>query len=132
VDISCAPGIAALPADRGALFILLKNLLENAIQHSPVGGAVTVTIDSDHFSIRDEGPGVANDDLPNLFKRFWRGPMRRDEGAGLGLSICAEIAAAHNWGLAARSNGRGAEFILSFGVNPGERCSSMPKIVRQG
>jgi signal transduction histidine kinase len=113
VDIRCAPGISVLQADRGAFFMLLKNLVENAIQHSPVGGVVAVTVEADHLCIRDEGPGIAADELPKLFKRFWRGPMRRNEGAGLGLSICAEIAAAHGWEVTARSTGRGAEFILS-------------------
>jgi signal transduction histidine kinase len=117
VDIRCAPGIPVLQADRGALFMLLKNLVENAIQHSPVSGIVAVTVDADQLRIRDEGPGIAADELPKLFKRFWRGPMRRNEGAGLGLSICAEIAAAHKWELTARSTGRGAEFILSFRVS---------------
>ena len=114
VDIRSAPGICALRADRGALFMLLKNLVENAIQHSPVGGMVALTVDAEHLCVGDEGPGFAADELPKLFKRFWRGPVRRNEGAGLGLSICAEIAAAHNWDLAARSTGRGAQFILSF------------------
>jgi two-component system, OmpR family, sensor histidine kinase QseC len=97
--------------------MLLKNLVENAIQHSPIGGIVAVTIDADHIGIRDEGPGIAVGELPKLFTRFWRGPMRQNDGAGLGLSICKEIAAAHKWNLAARSTGHGAEFILSFGVN---------------
>jgi len=114
VDIHCAPGIPALQADRGALFMLLKNLVENAIQHSPVGGTVALTVDTEHLCVGDEGPGIGADELPKLFKRFWRGPMRRNEGAGLGLSICAEIAAAHNWEISARSSGRGAQFILSF------------------
>jgi two-component system, OmpR family, sensor histidine kinase QseC len=117
VDIRCAAGLPALQADRGALFMLLKNLVENAIQHSPIGGIVAVTIDADHIGIRDEGPGIAVGELPKLFTRFWRGPMRQNDGAGLGLSICKEIAAAHKWNLAARSTGHGAEFILSFGVN---------------
>jgi two-component system sensor histidine kinase QseC len=115
-DIRCAPGIPALRADRGALFMLLKNLVENAIQHSPIGGVVAVTVDADHLSVRDEGPGISVGELPKLFTRFWRGSMRRNEGAGLGLSICQEIAAAHRWELAARSIGHGAEFILSFRV----------------
>jgi signal transduction histidine kinase len=117
LDVRCAPGISVLQADRGALFMLLKNLLENAIQHSPVSGVVAVTVDTDHLCIRDEGPGIAADELPKLFRRFWRGPMRRNDGAGLGLSICAEIAAAHKWELTARSTGRGAEFMLSFRAN---------------
>jgi signal transduction histidine kinase len=117
VDIRCAQSIPTLQADRGALFMLLKNLVENAVQHSPVGGVVAVTVDSDHLCIRDEGPGIAVAELPKLFTRFWRGPTRRNDGAGLGLSICQEIAAAHKWDLAARSTGHGAEFMLSFRVN---------------
>jgi signal transduction histidine kinase len=117
VDICCAPSIPALQADRGALFMLLKNLVENAIQHSPISGVVAVTVDADHLSVRDEGPGIAIDELPKLFTRFWRGATRRNDGAGLGLSICREVAAAHQWQLTARSTGRGAEFILSFRVS---------------
>ncbi|MDB6086134.1 MAG: hypothetical protein JWN43_4015 [Gammaproteobacteria bacterium] len=114
VDVQCAPSIPGLHADRGALFMLVKNLVENAIQHSPAGGVVTVTVDSEHLCIRDEGLGIAPGELPKLFTRFWRGPMRRNEGAGLGLSICKEIAAAHRWELTARNTGHGAEFMLSF------------------
>ncbi|HWS63828.1 MAG TPA: HAMP domain-containing sensor histidine kinase [Steroidobacteraceae bacterium] len=114
VEIHCAPSIPTLQADRGALFMLLKNLVENAIQHSPVSGVVAVTIDTDHLCVRDEGPGIAVGELPKLFTRFWRGPTRRNDGAGLGLSICKEIAAAHRWELAARNTGHGAEFILSY------------------
>jgi signal transduction histidine kinase len=117
VDIRCAPGIPTLLADRGALFMLLKNLVENAIQHSPISGVVAVTVDTGHVCVHDEGPGIAVGELPKLFTRFWRGPTRRNDGAGLGLSICQEIAAAHKWDLAARSTGHGAEFTLSFRVN---------------
>jgi signal transduction histidine kinase len=117
VDIRSTPEIPDLRADRGALFMLLKNLLENAIQHSPIGGIVAVTVDTDHLCVRDEGPGIPVGELPKLFTRFWRGPMRRNDGAGLGLSICREVAAAHQWELTARSAGHGAEFILSFHMN---------------
>ncbi|WP_459615950.1 ATP-binding protein [Bordetella sp. 2513F-2] len=86
-------------ADRGALFTLLKNLLENAIQHAPPGTEVHTEIRADSFSVRDHGPGVDPEQLPLLFARFWRGPHRRDLGAGLGLAICQEIAMAHGWTL---------------------------------
>lgn len=115
VDIRTPPGGSVVRADRGALFMLLKNLVENAIQHSPPGGVVAVTVTATQLKVRDEGPGIATADLPELFKRFWRGPLRRHEGAGLGLSICAEIAAAHTWGLTAQNVGHGAEFVLYFG-----------------
>ncbi|BBP59921.1 ATP-binding protein [Pseudomonas sp. St316] len=89
-------------ADRSALFTLLKNLLENAIQHAPRGTEVRVEIGRDELSVRDWGPGVDREQLPHLFARFWRGAHRRDHGAGLGLTICQEIAQAHGWTLSAK------------------------------
>ena len=90
-------------ADRGALFTLLKNLIENAIQHAPPGTSVHIAVSENGFTVRDVGPGVAEDELPLLFSRFWRGAHRRDSGAGLGLAICHEIALAHGWTLQAEN-----------------------------
>lgn len=106
------PGSTLLRADRGALFTLLKNLLENAIQHSHAGGEVQLRADSSSISVRDEGPGVPSEDLPKLFTRFWRGAHRRDIGAGLGLSICREIATVHGWDLQGRRGEPGMIFDL--------------------
>lgn len=104
VRIELAPQATATAwqADRGALFTLLKNLLENAIQHAPAGTAVVMAVDASTLSVRDFGPGVTPDQHAKLFARFWRGPHRRDHGAGLGLAICQEIAQAHGWALTAR------------------------------
>jgi signal transduction histidine kinase len=102
VQVDVEPRIPMLRADRGALVTLLKNLLENAIQHSPPGGMVWLDVKSDVISVRDEGPGMPPEDLPKLFTRFWRSAERRDVGAGLGLSICQEIATVHGWILSAR------------------------------
>jgi signal transduction histidine kinase len=113
-DLRTSPATAAVQADRSALHMLLKNLLENAIQHSPPQGVITVTLDDEAFSVRDEGPGIPADDMPKLFTRYWRGSGRRDEGAGLGLAICQEIVRAHGWELCARNTGHGAEFKLVF------------------
>jgi two-component system sensor histidine kinase QseC len=88
--------------DKSALFTLLKNLLENAVQHSPTGGVVMLSIDTSGLSVRDEGPGIAKEHHAHLFERFWRGPRQQNatpQGAGLGLSICQEIAQAHGWRL---------------------------------
>jgi len=103
-------------ADRGALFVLLKNLIENAIQHSPSGSVVIANVRSDHIAVLDSGGGIRSEDIPMLFKRFWRGASRRDEGAGLGLSICWEIASVHNWHISARNIVHGAEFKLQFSL----------------
>ena len=116
LDLAAPAGPLQLQADRSALFILLKNLIENALQHTPTGAAVRVKADTDELSVQDEGAGIADEHLPKLFTRFWRGPQRRDEGAGLGLAICQEIAAAHGWVLSARNRDeRGAVFSLRFG-----------------
>ncbi|MCS4306176.1 signal transduction histidine kinase [Rheinheimera pacifica] len=112
-----------LEADKGALFTLLKNLLENAIQHAPAGSAVSVDVFSDNITVRDHGPGIEDAQLPKLFDRFWRGAHKRDTGAGLGLTICREIALAHGWVLSAHKIQPGLMFRLqlqaSLGVNIG-------------
>jgi signal transduction histidine kinase len=108
------PRSKLLRADRAALFTLLKNLLENAIQHSRAGGEVELRADLDCISIRDTGAGVPPEDLSKLFTRFWRGPHRRDLGAGLGLSICREIATVHGWDLQARRAEPGMIFDLRW------------------
>lgn len=100
-------------ADRGALFTLLKNLMENAIQHAPVDSDVRTEITAERITVRDFGPGVAEDELPMLFSRFWRGAHRQDIGAGLGLAICQEIAVAHGWTLTVENRKPGLQLTLT-------------------
>ncbi|GAB4063568.1 sensor histidine kinase [Uliginosibacterium sediminicola] len=104
----------SLQGDRSALFVLLKNLVENAIHVAPPGSAVSVALEQRAISVRDHGPGIAPAHLPRLFERFWRVPGSREGGAGLGLSICHEVAAAHGWQLTVRNASPGAEFKLAF------------------
>lgn len=110
-------GDITLRADKGALFTLLKNLLENAIQHAPPGGQVWVDVFSDKMGVWDWGQGIDEADLPRLFDRFWRGEHRRDIGAGLGLTICREIALAHGWLLTAHRMEPGLMFQLMFNAD---------------
>ncbi|UXH78385.1 sensor histidine kinase [Roseateles amylovorans] len=120
LQLQVDPALQTWNADRGALFTLLKNLLENAIQHSSPGDVVTLRAAVDGFGVQDQGPGVAPQHLSRIFERFWRGPGRRDEGAGLGLSICGAIASAHGWRINARALPRG----LWVGVEMGEALTS--------
>lgn len=112
--VLAAPEGKLVNADRSATFVLLKNLVENAIRHSASGGVVTLTIEAGSLQVRDHGAGIAEGDLPKLFARFWRGPGRRDDGAGLGLAICHQIASTHGWGIAVRNAQPGAEFSVRF------------------
>ena len=100
-------------ADHGSLFTLLKNLIENAIQHAPPGTEIRTTISQGCIQIRDWGPGLAPEQLQLMFTRFWRGKHRRDEGAGLGLAICKEISVAHGWSLSAHNRQPGLELMLA-------------------
>jgi signal transduction histidine kinase len=75
---------------------------------------VRLRAEANHISVHDEGPGVPSEDLSKLFVRFWRGVDRRDLGAGLGLSICREIATAHGWTLHAIRGDPGMTFELSI------------------
>lgn len=100
-------------ADASAVFVLVKNLLENAIHHAPPGSSVRVRVRGDGFSVCDAGPGVPPAQRPMLFKRFWRGTKEGD-GAGQGLAICLEICHSHGWtiGLDGEAAGAGARFVV--------------------
>jgi two-component system sensor histidine kinase QseC len=82
--------------------VLVRNLVDNAVRHSPSAGRVSVAVARDQgeitLEVQDSGPGVAEEDLANLGQRFWRSPVSRqdaDGGSGLGLSIVNRIAALH-------------------------------------
>lgn len=105
--------------DAAAIFVLAKNLLENAVHHAPPGSAVRIGIDAGGFAVLDTGPGVPPDDQPRLFERFWRGKTRHAEGAGLGLAICQEICLAHGWRISLDpSHAPGARFQVGTGGDP--------------
>ena len=96
------------------------NLLENAITHTPGQGSVTVSagVETDQLEIAvsDTGPGIAPDDLPRLFDRFYRAdPSRSREtgGSGLGLTIARRLVEAHGGTIEVRSVvGEGSRFTI--------------------
>ncbi|WP_328943467.1 HAMP domain-containing histidine kinase [Streptomyces sp. NBC_00250] len=77
-------------AEPAALERALVNVLDNAVKFSPPRGTVEVTLMRGELKVRDQGPGIAPDELPHVFDRFWRSPSARSlPGSGLGLSIVA-------------------------------------------
>ena len=70
-------------------------------------------VDSVSLTVRDWGEGVPHDQLTKIFTRFWRSEHRRDQGAGLGLTICQEIALAHGWTLRAHRADPGLRIVAS-------------------
>lgn len=116
LDVQDTAGIDIhVDADSAAVFVLVKNLLENAIHHAPPGSVIHVHTDALGFSIEDEGPGVAEADRDLLFQRFWRGSSREGNGAGLGLAICREICVAHGWRIDLETSTplAGARFVVT-------------------
>jgi two-component system sensor histidine kinase MprB len=74
----------------------ITNLLDNAAKYSPPGATVDVAVANGEVSVRDHGPGVAAEDAPRVFDRFWRSnDARQLPGSGLGLSIVKDVAESH-------------------------------------
>lgn len=102
--------------NRHAIEDALRNLVENAMAHTPPHAEVTVEVAADGcISVADCGTGVRAEDLAHLFDRFWRGRESCGAGAGLGLAIVKEIMKAHGGDVAVSDNpGGGARFTLRF------------------
>ncbi len=100
--------------NRPALVTALVNLIENALAHAPPGSAIEIELSADgRIQVLDRGPGVAESEREAIFRRFHRGRGRATSGAGLGLAIVAEIAAAHGGSVSAADRpGGGAAFCL--------------------
>jgi signal transduction histidine kinase len=89
--VTVSPEGAVVTADRGRLFQVVANLLENAARHGPAGGEVRVIAQVRSGEVRidvcDEGPGVSPADRERVFERFTRGERPSGGGTGLGLAI---------------------------------------------
>jgi heavy metal sensor kinase len=108
--------------DPQALRRLFLILLDNAVKYTPAGGEVHLTLsrtaDAAVVEVRDTGAGIAPEDLPHIFERFYRAAKDRSRstgGAGLGLSIAQWIAARHNGKIETESElGRGSVFRVTL------------------
>ena len=92
----------------------VANLLDNAAKWSPPGGEVEVAVKDGLVSVRDHGPGIAEEDLPYVFDRFYRASSARGlPGSGLGLAIVRQVADTHGGSVVAeRAEGGGTRMTL--------------------
>jgi signal transduction histidine kinase len=116
IAISGASEPVWVEGNAGALFQAARNLVENAIAHTPPGTTVEIAANSDgSIVVSDAGPGIPAEHRELIFQRFWRGDRRRTGSAGLGLSIVARIVSAHGGTIAVRNGPtRGAIFAVQL------------------
>ncbi len=122
-------GLPAVQADPDRLAQVLRNLLVNALRHTPAGGSVVVRAarrgEAVEIAVADTGEGIAPEDLPHVFERFWRtDPARtRDRrwsgSAGLGLAVAQSLVEAQGGRIWAESApGKGSTFYFTVPLAP--------------
>jgi PAS domain S-box-containing protein len=121
--LDLAADLPEVLADGDRLLQVFENLVGNAIKFTAPGGSITVGAaardDDVLYWVADSGAGIAEDELPHVFDRFWQSDKRRP-GAGLGLAIVKGIVDAHGGRAWADSAlGRGSTFYFTIPVAPG-------------
>ncbi|MGA2291598.1 sensor histidine kinase [Bradyrhizobium sp.] len=94
----------------------VRNLAENAIKHAPPDTVVEFVVEEDGtVRVRDQGPGIPDEERDLIFRRFWRRDRSQQGGTGLGLSIVQRIVELHGATITVENrNGGGAEFSIHF------------------
>lgn len=121
-------GSLSIYADQSLFTQLMVNLIENAIKYGNEGGNVWLSARAYEtwmkISVKDDGIGMAKEDLSHIFERFYRADKARDRrGSGLGLSIAEWVVSLHGGKItAASAPGEGTEFIVSFPIREGQQC----------
>jgi signal transduction histidine kinase len=101
---------------------IVRALVENAIRHTPAGTSVAVSVfgapDGIVLEVRDDGPGIPEDDQTHLFQRFYRAAGGKASGSGLGLAIASELATRLDGSIAVRS--RPGDTVFTLKLPPAE------------
>ncbi len=121
LQVEAPPAELILNADRDKTAQVLLNLLSNAVKFTPAGGQVSVdwaVADGElSITVRDTGRGIATDDLPHIFEKFYRcrAVGMQPEGTGLGLAIAQELMHAHDGRIEVTSTlGAGSAFTVTL------------------
>lgn len=131
--------VPPLRGDGDRLSQVFTNLIENALKHTPAGGAVTIAGQlQDGFvqvTVQDTGEGIPPEALPHIFERFYRADAARQGGerqaAGLGLAIAHDIVRAHGGKISVQSAvGQGSTFIVHLPLAPPDATTLISKSKR--
>lgn len=144
VELDCETPEHPLPIAAAPSFLrqIPLNLLDNALQHTPAGGRVSIQLLSSggnaQLIVQDTGCGIASEHLPRVFDRFYRvdtARSRRTGGSGLGLAICQSLAEAHGGQIECKSEpGRGTTMTVSLPLADSTSASASvhPVILLEG
>jgi signal transduction histidine kinase len=119
VELSADGEESWVEADHDRVLQVTSNLVENALRATPAGGRVTVTAAPGKLTVADTGPGIAPEDVPHAFERFYlydKLSKDRPVGSGLGLAIVKQLARAMGGDVAVRSDGNGTTFEVTLRV----------------
>ena len=114
ISLTGAEGPVWVRGHAEALFRAVRNLVDNAIRHTPGGGSIEVHVSADGVvRVIDDGPGVPEAERDSIFRRFWRRDRTQAESRGLGLAIVARVAETHDGSVTVDNlPGGGAVFTL--------------------
>lgn len=125
VKVDYSPDLPQITADKTRLLFAIQIIFENSIIYTPEGGIIHISVTFNkasktfNFEIKDNGIGVNSDDLPNLFKKFFRSAEARltdTEGMGIGLYMAKKIVERHNGKINAYSEGENLGTTFSFTI----------------
>jgi len=114
ISLTGAEGPVWVRGHAEALFRAVRNLVDNAIRHTPGGGSIEVHVSADGIvRVIDDGPGVPETERESIFRRFWRRDRTQAESRGLGLAIVARVAETHDGSITVENRPEGgAVFTL--------------------
>ncbi len=116
LDIRC--GTESFTGDLTWTAEALGNILKNCMEHTPEGGAITVsaleTALFTQITVEDTGPGFAQQDIPHLFERFYKGSNASENSYGIGLALARTVITAQNGTVQAMNGTIGARFVIKF------------------
>lgn len=96
----------------------LGNILKNCMEHTPVGGTISITGEETALytaiTVEDTGPGFEEQDIPHLFERFYKGTNASESSYGIGLALARTIITAQNGTIQAMNGAKGARFEIRF------------------
>lgn len=123
IELDLDDDLPQITIDSDRIGQVLLNVIGNSLQYSTPGGTVTISAEESdqhvHLSIKDTGSGIAKDDLPKVFTRFFRVDKSRSRvggGSGIGLTISKHLVEAHGGNITAESDGLGKGSIFTISL----------------